>query len=142
MSINTLLWLGGAYALYRAIKNRNPLTVNSESGSTTSIINSRAYVNSQGGAMAFKSLGQNAIATYGYGREPILTFGYRTYLGTATGRYSNGMVEIQTTINTQNVVFWVQKDAIKIVSESEYSELKDSIILEKSESVKRKLLNV
>ncbi len=99
-----------------------------------------AYVIDLDGAKAFKSTGTTYDPNYGYGRELLLTMPVKTYLGKTTGNYKGSMMEIVTTINTQTVKFWVDMTKVALVSESEYSQLKDSTIIPKSDEVKLKLL--
>jgi len=107
----------------------------------TLIVRNRAYVSAPNGTKIFAAVGDTYLPGYAYGREEITGLPYRTYLGIATGRFKNDMLEIATTINTQKIKFWVQTKDIKLVSKEEYERLRQSEILEKSEKVKQKLLN-
>lgn len=101
-----------------------------------------AYVNNIDGAPVFEEIAQGTMPGYGYGRNELARFPVKTYLGTSTGKYAHGMLEIVTNINTNQVKFWVPTNTIALVSESEYAKLKRTTILPKSEALKRKFLNL
>ncbi len=108
----------------------------------SNVLRNIAYVIDVDGAKIFTAVGNSSTADYGYGRDPITTLPVRTHLGTATGNYKNGLIELVTTINVKRVKFWVHTDKIALVSEAEYDMMKTSKILSKSDDVRAKLLKL
>ena len=74
-------------------------------------------------------------------RSPILSLPNRTYLGKATGKQKNGLIEIATTINVRNINFWVNIKDVILCSMDEYLHLRNTVILEKSTEARNTLLN-
>ena len=101
-----------------------------------------AYVIDVDGATLFTGVGNTHSQEYGYGRDPFTHIPVRTHLGTSTGNYKNGLVELTTTINVKRVKFWVSTDKVAMVSQDEYEMLKTSKILPKSDEVRAKLLKL
>jgi hypothetical protein len=99
-------------------------------------------VNDVDGAPVYEEIAQFEMPGYGYGRNELTRFPVKTYLGKSTGKYAHGMLQVVTTINTNQVKFWVPTKSIALVSESEYAKLKRTTILPKSEALKRKFLNL
>jgi len=99
-----------------------------------------AYVIDVNGAELFAEVSTTHIPNYGYGRDLLIKLPAKTHLGTATGNYQNGMIELTTTINTQRKKFWVPTHKIALVSQQEYDSLKSTTILPKSDEAKMKLL--
>lgn len=106
------------------------------------VLRNVAYVIDVDGARLFTNVSNTHSPEYGYGRDPFATIPVRTHLGTSTGNYSNGMVELMTTINVKRVKFWVSTDKIAMVSQAEYDMMKSSKILPKSDEVRAKLLKL
>ncbi|MBR8534431.1 hypothetical protein KDU71_02580 [Carboxylicivirga sediminis] len=106
------------------------------------VLRNVAYVIDVDGATLFTGVGNNHSQEYGYGRDPFTHLPVRTHLGTSTGNYKNGLVELTTNINVKRVKFWVPTDKVAMVSQAEYDMMKTSKILEKSDDVKSKLLKL
>lgn len=106
----------------------------------STIVRNVAFVDDVKGANLYTSVGDSYLPGYGYGRDLIIQLPYKTYLGTATGNYKNGMLEIATTINTRRIKFWVSTQFITLVSDEEYQSLKKTRIIEKSVQAKNRLL--
>lgn len=106
------------------------------------VLRNVAYVIDVDGATLFTGVGNNHSQEYGYGRDPFTHLPVRTHLGTSTGNYKNGLVELTTNINVKRVKFWVSTDKVAMVSQAEYDMMKTSKILEKSDDVKSKLLKL
>lgn len=110
--------------------------------SETPLVRKYAYVSHSLGADVYGDTGNDYLPGYGYGRNLIAHFNQRTYLGEATGRFNNDMLELRTTINTQDVRFWVATDRITLLSKSEYDSLIQSNLIPKSTTEKEKLLKL
>lgn len=117
-------------SLYREITSESPL------------VRKYAYVSSALGADVYADTGTEKLPGYGYGRNLIAHFAERTYLGEATGRYNNDMLELRANINTQEVRFWVPANKINLISKAEYDKLINTDLLPKSISEKEKLLKI
>jgi len=105
-----------------------------------SVIRNIAYVIDVAGAPLYSEVADTYIPEYGHGRDLITTLPTKTHLGTATGNFKQGMVEIATSINTRKVKFWVPTSKLAMVSPTEYNALKSSKILPKSDEAKINLL--
>nr|WP_321405895.1 hypothetical protein [uncultured Carboxylicivirga sp.] len=106
------------------------------------VLRNIAYVIDVDGATLFTGVGNSFSQEYGYGRDPFTQIPVRTHLGTSTGNYKNGLVELTTTINVRRVKFWVSTDKVAMISQGEYDMMKTSKILPKSEEVRGKLLKL
>jgi hypothetical protein len=106
------------------------------------VLRNVAYVIDVDGATLFTGVGNTHSQEYGYGRDPFTHIPVRTHLGTSTGNYKNGLVELMTTINVKRVKFWVATDKIAMVSQAEYDMMKSSKILPKSDEARSKLLKL
>ena len=141
ITVGGLLFLG----LYLT-KETNPLLnstlppVSEKKG--TEILRNFAFVSSRTGLSIFKDVGGVEIPAYGYGRDEIASVPYRVYLGKATGKYKNGMLEIATTINTKKIIFWAKAKDVKLLSKEEFEQRKNDEILEKPDSLISKLLRL
>ncbi|WP_075603120.1 hypothetical protein [Saccharicrinis aurantiacus] len=107
-----------------------------------SILRNIAYVIDVDGTNLFTEVANSNTPEYGYGRDPFTQVPVRTYLGTSTGNFKNGMAEIITNINVKRVKFWIPTDKVAMVSKAEYEMMKSSKILPKSDQVKAKLLKL
>ncbi len=106
------------------------------------VLRNVAYVIDVDGTKLFTEVADSSTPEYGYGRDPFSFVPVRTYLGTSTGNYKNGMAEIITNINVKRVKFWIPTDKVEMVSEAEYEMMKSSKILPKSDKVKADLLKL
>nr|WP_321453594.1 hypothetical protein [uncultured Carboxylicivirga sp.] len=106
------------------------------------VLRNIAYVIDVDGATLFTGVGNSYSQEYGYGRDPFTHIPVRTHLGTSTGNYKNGLVELTTTINVKRVKFWVSTDKVAMISQGEYDMMKTSKILPKSDEVRGKLLKL
>ncbi|MGQ1786356.1 hypothetical protein [Saccharicrinis sp. GN24d3] len=106
------------------------------------VLRNVAYVIDVDGATLFTGVGNTHSPEYGYGRDPFAHLSVRTHLGTSTGNYKNGLVELMTTINVKRVKFWVATNKVAMVSQAEYDMMKSSKILPKGEDVRSKLLKL
>ncbi len=98
-------------------------------------------VNNSAGATLFNGTGTTILPEYGNGRNPITKVNNHTYLGMLTGREQNGMIEVNTKINTANAVFWVHKADVVLLTKNQYEIAKaDNNILDKKHETKLKLL--
>ena len=144
MIMTELFVFGSLVALaYYVGKFQNPLLTTAKSNTgDDGIIRNYAYVSKHTGTRIFKTVSNNHIPTYGYGRDEIALIPYRTYLGKATGNFRNGLIEISTTINTKNISFWVNSKDISLLSKEEYDLRKKDEIIEKTDDVIRKLIKL
>ncbi len=99
-----------------------------------------AYVIDVNGAELYSEVQDQHVPNFGFGRNMLIKLPAKTHLGTATGNYRNGMIELTTTINTSRIRFWVSTSKVALVSEQEYAYLKNNSILPKSDEAKMKLL--
>jgi len=105
-----------------------------------SIVRNLAYVIDVDGTPLYSSVSDSHIPDFGYGRDRIMTLPCKTHLGTATGNFRNGMIEIATTINTRKIKFWVPSSKINMLSQAEYDAMKSTRLLPKSDDAKMNLL--
>ncbi|MCT4587294.1 MAG: hypothetical protein N4A71_05685 [Carboxylicivirga sp.] len=101
-----------------------------------------AYVIDVDGTPIYSGVSDSHIPNYGYGRDLIMKLPCKTHLGTATGNFRNGMVEIATNINSRRVKFWVPTSKTGMLSQAEYDAMKSTRVLPKSDEAKMKLLKV
>jgi hypothetical protein len=110
--------------------------------SNVSALRNHAYVIDVDGAPVYASVGSSFTKEYGFGRDYVMALPARTYVGISTGNFSNGMIEISTTINTRRLKFWTPAEKVGLISAAEYEAMKKTRLLEKSEEARAKLLQL
>lgn len=143
-----LLLIGALVAagMYLKKKQNHPLAVQPgtsnipQSFQSSYVAGHIAFVKAENGAQLFSGTGTTDVPGFGYGRDLIMKLPVNTTLGSATGGFQNGMLELSTTINLHKIKFWVAVKEIALVPQKEYENIKSSQLLPKSDDAKMKLL--